>query len=947
MLELLESPTAFHLPKSFGLIKEKWKNTRFTSAKEKWLDLFKIKGSLDEHEFRSMLRRVLCLAPKDISNDEVSSVFCTLDIEGSGQLSVDRLLHLLDNFIYPQSEGSSVPYLEAVDEKDGGVPYLETVDGEASNPYLKTDETVEEDCSVDEDFRDLEELLGSLQNDFFSPSKIAVSPARSASSISSSSTFAPPPTDIAKLPPPNLLEPKKLANLLHGQPEAGDVPDLETVEENLSLSQLQTVQPANEEKGDITHLRVVTTVDTEDSSGPQLKPVKIVEEDGSVRQSKIVDQQDEPQDVVAPEKNATEDGQLDISSSEIEIFDLDLLDSLRTQSLLTSMLSQIHTLNLSNNHLKVLELEPLLALTMLRHLDVSKNLLSRMAPVQDSDSDLTLEIALPMSLETADFSENLLTGISGVTGCERLRRLSVANNKIKNLVGIEDLSNLEELDLRGCRIGAPLHLRILSLNVQLTSLRLKDNVIATNSGYPSFIRDCLPQVEFIDDRPVVPKSRLRKKEQNPPVPPPKPVCPVKQANHAKKLSVQLEHHKTEKRSRALKHSNVPIAFGRPHLPPEIPPSEDNIDMCDKVNKNGRSSVGQAKRMGRLSVTNKHHKTEKNPKARQRAPEMVFGLPTPPPTAPAAVPKTTIKNIKPNPHLDKLHSQKPAHQVAQRKQARYPLDPHVAPHSESLHPESHMLFGKHSNHREYQDPVTPVMRKEHNDVVQRMKHVLSRSAGSDWEGHSGSGLLTSEKNSFSLEEFKRRKAVAAEAAAKTEILQNKSEDNNGTTIENPNDNGHDVDSMVKKVDALNVGASAQQSDESATQNVAEDQEEVLSPAIKKVNRTWVKHDLSKPLYRHPSAMHMSPVTERKSVGQDDLDQTEEEEHEVAIEGGLSKEKVDEVISVTPWVQCWSEEHDRYFYSNNDTGESIWDEPKEGFIIESDDTETSSSEEEDSF
>ena len=97
-------------------------------------------------------------------------------------------------------------------------------------------------------------------------------------------------------------------------------------------------------------------------------------------------------------------------------------------------LENLVSLDLSYNQLHSLNTPALSALPHLKHLDVSNNLLVRLATGGDNH--------LPATLESLDVSCNNLMRICGLDKCMDLKRLNLASNKLKTVTGLEFLASL-------------------------------------------------------------------------------------------------------------------------------------------------------------------------------------------------------------------------------------------------------------------------------------------------------------------------------------------------------------------------------------------------------------------------------------------------------------------------------------------------------------------------
>ena len=159
----------------------------------------------------------------------------------------------------------------------------------------------------------------------------------------------------------------------------------------------------------------------------------------------------------------------------------------------------VRALNLSNNAL--LRLSHLEHLPALESLNVSGNRLVR------------LDVAQNVNLTHLDASHNSLMAIAGLGGCIRLAHLSLANNCISNVEGLDAQRSLETLDLS---YNACETLGDISLCARLTHVNLSHNAVATLYGasarLPSALRvlnlECNELVDVAEIKHLAPCANL-------------------------------------------------------------------------------------------------------------------------------------------------------------------------------------------------------------------------------------------------------------------------------------------------------------------------------------------------------------------------------------------------------------------------------------------------------
>ena len=159
----------------------------------------------------------------------------------------------------------------------------------------------------------------------------------------------------------------------------------------------------------------------------------------------------------------------------------------------------VRALNLSGNAL--LRLSGLEHLPALESLNVSGNRLVR------------LDVAQNVNLTHLDASHNSLMAIAGLGGCIRLAHLSLANNCISNVEGLDAQRSLETLDLSHNACEA---LGDISLCARLTHVNLSHNAVATLYGasarLPSALRvlnlECNELVDVAEIKHLAPCANL-------------------------------------------------------------------------------------------------------------------------------------------------------------------------------------------------------------------------------------------------------------------------------------------------------------------------------------------------------------------------------------------------------------------------------------------------------
>ena len=210
-------------------------------------------------------------------------------------------------------------------------------------------------------------------------------------------------------------------------------------------------------------------------------------------------------------------------------------------------LENLVSLDLSYNQLHSLNTPALSALPHLKHLDVSNNLLVRLATGGDNH--------LPATLESLDVSCNNLARICGLDKCMDLRMLNLSNNKLKLVTGLEFLASLSNLDLSENSIANAVGIRTLSCNLNLRNLKMKGNPLSETRGYRPTVICLLPHVKSIDGK-GLPRTGGVKRH---PSKKPEPNEPPKQKSmghhvhgdpHANKENERLRLEKAKKQAEA-------------------------------------------------------------------------------------------------------------------------------------------------------------------------------------------------------------------------------------------------------------------------------------------------------------------------------------------------------------------------------------------------------------
>ncbi|EST08536.1 Leucine-rich repeat [Kalmanozyma brasiliensis GHG001] len=123
-------------------------------------------------------------------------------------------------------------------------------------------------------------------------------------------------------------------------------------------------------------------------------------------------------------------------------------------------------LNLSNNNLTFVPVEPLLCLAELTSLDLSSNLLNVVPPSLSH---------LP-ALTSLNISDNLIDSVLGIyDALPAIRVLNLAKNRLESLCGLERLYSLQRIDLRGNAIYEAGEVGRLAPLPAIAEIWVKDN----------------------------------------------------------------------------------------------------------------------------------------------------------------------------------------------------------------------------------------------------------------------------------------------------------------------------------------------------------------------------------------------------------------------------------------------------------------------------------------
>lgn len=146
-------------------------------------------------------------------------------------------------------------------------------------------------------------------------------------------------------------------------------------------------------------------------------------------------------------------------------------------------LGSIRTLDLSSNFLQTVHCTALNALPALQSLNLSRNLIRR------------IEGALLCSqLLHLDLSRNGLVDLRPLQGCASLRRLDVACNLVSDPTGLP--VHLTHLDASDNRLAAPVCLRVLSVLAALRCVRLGGNPLELSlPNWRLRLRSLMPQLQ--------------------------------------------------------------------------------------------------------------------------------------------------------------------------------------------------------------------------------------------------------------------------------------------------------------------------------------------------------------------------------------------------------------------------------------------------------------------
>jgi Leucine-rich repeat (LRR) protein len=189
-------------------------------------------------------------------------------------------------------------------------------------------------------------------------------------------------------------------------------------------------------------------------------------------------------------------------------------------------LKQLQVLNLSHNQIESVASEPFTYnCSTLKALILNNNRIKSLPNIKFTE------------LNTLVVSHNELTNIDMIAKCENLRKISAANNQIRQLPdGIKFCLSLEELRLGHNKltslpnsISFNVNLKILNLSHNLISsfdeikklsmckkmkdLALNDNPISKNENYREHILQILPQLEVLDGEPIKEKQKKKVKRE--------------------------------------------------------------------------------------------------------------------------------------------------------------------------------------------------------------------------------------------------------------------------------------------------------------------------------------------------------------------------------------------------------------------------------------------------
>lgn len=118
-----------------------------------------------------------------------------------------------------------------------------------------------------------------------------------------------------------------------------------------------------------------------------------------------------------------------------------------------------------------------------------------------------------VNLDTLNLNQNFITVIEGLDKCVKLNTLNIASNRLCELSGLEhlkELPTLRVLDMSSNRIEDPKVLDILAEMPSLSVLYLKGNPVVEHiKPYRLTVLSKLPNLLYLDDRPVFPEERRR------------------------------------------------------------------------------------------------------------------------------------------------------------------------------------------------------------------------------------------------------------------------------------------------------------------------------------------------------------------------------------------------------------------------------------------------------
>eukprot|EP00949_MAST-11_sp_MAST-11-sp1_P003646 g3646.t1 len=116
-------------------------------------------------------------------------------------------------------------------------------------------------------------------------------------------------------------------------------------------------------------------------------------------------------------------------------------------------------------------------------------------------------------LRTLNLSKNIIGKIEGIDKCTQLDTLLVAHNRLQALEDIEHVTlcpALTTLDMQSNHVEDPAILEILKRMPNLRVLYMQGNpVVKKIKYYRKTLTAALPELRYLDDRPVFPEDRLR------------------------------------------------------------------------------------------------------------------------------------------------------------------------------------------------------------------------------------------------------------------------------------------------------------------------------------------------------------------------------------------------------------------------------------------------------